>query len=62
MTPANKTLISHGLLALIVSAVSAFAITQYKVGQLERDLEWVKGRLTDIYCATVPQEKQRGCR
>lgn len=62
MTQRTKSVLETIGIAFLVGALSAAAVTQYRIGQVEADLTWLKERVTDIYCATVPAGNREGCR
>ncbi len=50
------------LLPLVIGAATAWATTQYRVGDLEKRFGLMEQRISDIYCATVPVNVRQGCR
>lgn len=62
MTDKTKNRVEIALIAAIVSVVSAFSVTQYRVGQLEEDVKEIRERVTAIYCSSVTEPQRGACR
>lgn len=62
MTDRGKNWLSIALISAIVAVTSAWAVTEYRVGQMESLLERVDQRVADIYCSSIPNHLRQGCR
>ena len=62
MTDRGKNWLSIALISAIVAVTSAWAVTEYKVGEMDALLHRVDKRVADIYCSQIPEHLRQGCR
>lgn len=59
---AVKKLIPWAALITAFSVGTAWATVEWKVGEMERQLDRIDARVTALYCAQVPSNLREACR
>lgn len=62
MSQTTKQRLEIALLALLFGAGAGWGAFQWQLAYLDTRLSRIEARLTDVYCATVPESSRAGCR